>query len=59
MCKQLGLSQAKVTERLAVPTNTVAWSEWDEATILEHGARLVRMLSDTMPPASTKPRIRR
>ena len=54
--KWLGLSQAKLAERLGVASNTVARWERNERTISEPVARLVRMLVETMPPAQPKKR---
>jgi transcriptional regulator with XRE-family HTH domain len=57
--KQLGLSQAKLAERLGVDPNTVARWERDERAISEPVARLVHMLAGTTPAAQAKPRKRR
>jgi transcriptional regulator with XRE-family HTH domain len=56
--EQLGLSQAKLAERLGVASNTVARWERDERTISEPVARLVHMLAGTTParPATARKR---
>jgi DNA-binding XRE family transcriptional regulator len=57
--RHLGLSQAKLAERLGVAANTVARWERNERAISEPVARLVRMLAGTTSAPQAKPRKRR